>query len=264
MIFSFCALLSLVGLTLLLIRDLYGNTRRDPLDLPLQTQFHEEKLSNMERELLAFFRELPEKTDRFFSGANPFFTTYFEPPPLPDPPVASFGLDPQEGVAPLTVDFTDESTGEIDVWSWDFGNEEAVADASPSYTFDSEGEYTVRLTVSGAGGESSTEALLRVSAPPPPPPEPDPPRQVTLVYRGFYINSAGEEKAYLLVDDGGITVVEVGAAIEDEWRIKDFDRVRMLLMDGAGEIVELSFNREKTLEIPDVTEEEGETHSARR
>jgi uncharacterized delta-60 repeat protein len=70
------------------------------------------------------------------------------------PAVANFSADPTFGVAPLTLIFTDLSTGDIDTWSWDFDNDgtEDSTEQNPVYTYDVVGTYTVSLTVSGLGG----------------------------------------------------------------------------------------------------------------
>jgi len=73
------------------------------------------------------------------------------------PPVAAFSGSPTNGCAPLTVDFTDESTGEITSWDWDFGDGSAHSNAqNPTHQYASAGDYTVALTVTGPGG-SDTE-----------------------------------------------------------------------------------------------------------
>ncbi|MCP1662319.1 MAG: PKD domain-containing protein [Methanocalculus sp. MSAO_Arc1] len=74
--------------------------------------------------------------------------------PGPDePPVAGFTADPNSGTAPLTIQFTDTSTGVIDSWNWDFGDGSPESPAeNPSHTFADPGTYTVTLTVSNSGG----------------------------------------------------------------------------------------------------------------
>jgi PKD repeat protein len=71
-------------------------------------------------------------------------------------PVAAFSGAPISGCAPLTVDFTDESTGEITSWEWTFGDGGSSFDQNPSYQYTSAGNYAVSLTVTGPGG-SDTE-----------------------------------------------------------------------------------------------------------
>ncbi len=73
------------------------------------------------------------------------------------PPVAEFSGSPTSGCAPLTVDFTDESTGDIDTWEWNFGDGTAHSFVqNPSHQYTSAGDYTVSLTVTNAYG-SDTE-----------------------------------------------------------------------------------------------------------
>jgi PKD repeat protein len=67
-------------------------------------------------------------------------------------PVANFSGTPTSGYRPLTVQFTDSSTGVITSWSWTFGDGGTSTDQNPSHTYSSTGTYTVKLTVSGPGG----------------------------------------------------------------------------------------------------------------
>jgi PKD repeat protein len=71
------------------------------------------------------------------------------------PPIANFSANPTTGNVPLTVQFSDESIGEIDTWSWDFGDGATSTDQSPVHEYTSAGTYTVTLTVSGTGGSDS-------------------------------------------------------------------------------------------------------------
>jgi len=71
-------------------------------------------------------------------------------------PVAAFSAIPTSGQRPLTVQFTDQSTGSITSWSWSFGDGGTSTLRSPSHTYDATGYFTVSLTVSGPGG-SDTE-----------------------------------------------------------------------------------------------------------
>jgi PKD repeat protein len=73
------------------------------------------------------------------------------------PPTAAFTADVTSGVAPLTVHFTDQSTGSPTSWAWDFNNDGTVDSTSqnPTYTYTTPGSYTVKLTVSNTGGNDS-------------------------------------------------------------------------------------------------------------
>ncbi|NIA31448.1 MAG: S8 family serine peptidase, partial [Actinobacteria bacterium] len=71
------------------------------------------------------------------------------------PPVADFSASPLTGCAPLTVSFTDQSTGDITSWSWDFGDGGSSTDQNPSYEYTTAGTFTVALTVTGPGGSDT-------------------------------------------------------------------------------------------------------------
>jgi PKD repeat protein len=68
------------------------------------------------------------------------------------PPVADFTASPTEGYAPLTVQFTDRSSGTITGRSWAFGDGGSDTVPDPVHTYNNPGAYTVTLTVSGPGG----------------------------------------------------------------------------------------------------------------
>jgi PKD repeat protein len=73
----------------------------------------------------------------------------------PVPPVSGFTADVTTGIVPLTVKFTDTSTGTgISAWKWDFNNDGTVDSTvkNPGYTFSTPGSYTVNLSVTGLAG----------------------------------------------------------------------------------------------------------------
>ncbi len=81
-------------------------------------------------------------------------------------PQAAFSATPTEGLAPLTVNFTNESvvtSGVLTAWSWDFGDGDTSDLENPSHTFADAGEYTVTLTVVTAVGEYSVSAVILVT-----------------------------------------------------------------------------------------------------
>lgn len=87
--------------------------------------------------------------------------------PPPPPPVASFTADRTSGTEPLTVSFTDTSTGAPTSWSWAWGD--GTADSTmqnPSHEFTAAGTYDVVLTATNAGG--STTATRRITVSPAP------------------------------------------------------------------------------------------------
>ncbi len=83
---------------------------------------------------------------------------------IPDTPVAAFTYAPAEPATGAAVQFTDASTGGApDTWSWDFGDGGTSMDQNPSYTFSSAGTFTVSLTVTNGGGQSSTTQDVTVT-----------------------------------------------------------------------------------------------------
>jgi C1A family cysteine protease len=70
---------------------------------------------------------------------------------------AGFRARYTRGVAPLTVDFVDESKGEIHAWYWVFGDGATSTLRNPAHIYNDAGAYTVSLTVTGPDGED-TEA----------------------------------------------------------------------------------------------------------
>ncbi|OPX72975.1 MAG: PKD domain protein [Methanoregulaceae archaeon PtaU1.Bin059] len=84
---------------------------------------------------------------------------------------ANFNATPRSGTVPLTVQFTDESTGTITSRTWDFGDGNTSVGLNPSHTYTLPGTYTVNLTVSGPGGSDSEVKAnyITVTAPPVPP-----------------------------------------------------------------------------------------------
>jgi PKD repeat protein len=82
---------------------------------------------------------------------------------LPPPPVASFTVSPTNGAAPLSVNFTDTSSGSITGWAWAFGDGNTSASQSPSDTYANPGVYTVQEIVSGLGGSSTDTVVALVS-----------------------------------------------------------------------------------------------------
>ena len=94
--------------------------------------------------------------------------------PLPPPPVAAFSATPLSGNAPLAVQFTDQSTGTVTSYAWDFTNDGTVESTSqsPMYTYSAAGTYTVKLTVTNAGGSDSEVKTNYITVQVPLPPAP--------------------------------------------------------------------------------------------
>lgn len=85
-------------------------------------------------------------------------------------PMAAFTADKTSGNAPLSVQFTDQSTNEPTSWEWDFNNDGTVdsTEQNPTYTFNTAGTYTVKLTATNSAGsdeETKTEYITVTEEP---------------------------------------------------------------------------------------------------
>lgn len=75
-------------------------------------------------------------------------------------PVAQFTATPTSGCPPLAVSFTNTSTGSTaSSYLWDFGNGQTSTQQNPTQVYTQNGAYTVTLTVTSAGGCSSTKVM---------------------------------------------------------------------------------------------------------
>ena len=75
-------------------------------------------------------------------------------------PVANFTAIPSSGPVPLTVQFTDTSTGTITGRVWDFGDGSSGTAQSISHIYNNPGNYTAKLTVTGPGGSDVKTATI--------------------------------------------------------------------------------------------------------
>jgi len=73
-------------------------------------------------------------------------------------PVPAFTATPTFGDAPLSVDFTDQSTNNPTNWHWDFGDGNTSSEQNPSNIYNEVGTYTVALT---ASNEYGTDAVSK-------------------------------------------------------------------------------------------------------
>jgi S-layer protein (TIGR01567 family) len=76
---------------------------------------------------------------------------------------ADFSADVYSGEEPLTVQFTDTSTGNVTSWSWDFDDGTSSNETNPTNIF-SAGNYTVSLTVSDGNETNTTTDYISVTA----------------------------------------------------------------------------------------------------
>jgi hypothetical protein len=80
--------------------------------------------------------------------------------PTVPPIVSAFSASPLSGVSPLSVQFTDATTGSPVIWAWNFGDGETSSEQSPLHVYTNEGTYTVTLqafnSIQGSDVETKT------------------------------------------------------------------------------------------------------------
>ncbi len=118
-------------------------------------------------------------------------------------PQADFSGAPTSGVAPLTVAFTNTTSGVYTASWWDFGDAITSTLPSPTHTYALPGVYTVTLTVEGPGG-TDTRVVTDCITAEPALPEPGPLR-TDLVLANLGASAAAVNLAYTPGESGGVT-----------------------------------------------------------
>ncbi|OPZ45101.1 MAG: PKD domain protein [Euryarchaeota archaeon ADurb.BinA087] len=100
-------------------------------------------------------------------------------------PVAAFSANKTTGIAPMTVQFTDNSLGAGTLtYAWDFNNDGTPDSTAknPVYTFPAAGTYTIKMRVTSSGGSYDeitkanyikAQAILTIPGQANPPTDPD-------------------------------------------------------------------------------------------
>jgi PKD repeat protein len=128
-----------------------GNTALNDLDPVLTNQF---KLP-----ATTLYIDLTNTTDHL-----PVVADYIIPVPL-TVPVANFTANPTYGLAPLTVNFVDTSTGPPSSWTWADTNGDNSTNKNASFSYATPGTYTVQLIACSAGGCSTNTQTIIVITP---------------------------------------------------------------------------------------------------
>ena len=77
------------------------------------------------------------------------------PLPVPPAPLAAFSASVVSGIAPLSVNFLDSTSGSVTSWFWTFGDGTTSALQNPNHVYGAAGSYAVTLTATGPGGFTS-------------------------------------------------------------------------------------------------------------
>ena len=87
----------------------------------------------------------------------------------PDYPIADFIVSTTSGIAPLTVQFTDTSTGPPRTWNWNFGDGSAWVNITDSaqrnvtHTYTNAGTFNATLIVDNVLGQASKNQIITVT-----------------------------------------------------------------------------------------------------
>lgn len=130
---------------------------------------------------------------------------------------ADFSGTPTYGAAPLSVQFTDISTGSPRSWEWNFGDGYTSNEENPLHVYESPGTYAVTLTITGLSGTSSTTKNNYITVTPgptytgtPTPTPTTPPANTMRLYPGWNFVSTPKALA-----DGHNTVGTVFIGVVD-------------------------------------------------
>ena len=87
------------------------------------------------------------------------------PAPPVEEPQADFSFSPSDPLVDQAVKFTDTSGGGPgETWEWDFDDGETSTQQNPSHSFNEEGTYDVKLTVTNSAGSSDAFMGVTVSS----------------------------------------------------------------------------------------------------
>jgi PKD repeat protein len=174
--------------------------------------------------------------------------------------VAGFSGTPTTGSAPLTVQFTDLSSGAPTAWYWDFGDRATDTSQNPVHTYTAPGAYSVRLTVTGGGFSDSNVQIgyISVEVPTPVPTETTP-----TPVKAEFSGSPTTGTAPLTVK---FTESSTGSPTSWKWNFGDGDSsilknpshiytvpgsyTVLLTVNGSGGINVKSLNNYITVEVP--------------
>lgn len=142
-------------------------------------------------------------------------------------PEANFNAAPLTGSAPLSVSFTNTSSGSFTNTSWVFGDGSTSTESNPTHTYYQAGTYTVSLTVSGNLGpdtETKTDYIT-----------------VTVLDEEEISPAAGGELFFDFIGGGSVTV-QVPAGAVGETIVLQATSATPASIPAGSELVGFSFN----------------------
>ena len=143
-------------------------------------------------------------------------------------PVIKFTALPTSGTAPLLATFTNNTTGVVNSWLWNFGDGSTSTLKTPTHTYTTVGNYTVTLTASGASTSRSASSTIAVLA-------------------NSSSNANGLVAAYGFEEASGNIVVDASGksnhgSMQDTTRISNGRFGKALAFDGAKSFVTINDN----------------------
>jgi beta propeller repeat protein len=133
-------------------RDIYGGGRLYLYNISTGQEFHITKGSGFPS---IYGDRILWVDNRNDNDGDVYVGTISEREPTLIPPIANFSAIPISGKAPLSVFFSDKSTGTSKKWKWDFGDGTTSTKQNPTHKYSKAGNYTVALTVTNAAGSNT-------------------------------------------------------------------------------------------------------------
>lgn len=118
----------------------------------LKAQFPNDSPAQIRERLFATVDPLPSLAGKCLTGGRVNLRKAFLPYVT-----AAFAPSASAGAFPLSVQFTNQSIGEVTGHRWDFGDGSPIStEVNPTHVFNLDGNFTVTLTVTAASGAIST------------------------------------------------------------------------------------------------------------
>lgn len=93
-------------------------------------------------------------------GVNSCSDSIIQTVTINDQVFADFSVDQSQLCSGIPFQFTDESSGNPQNWTWSFGNDSSSTEQNPSYVYDTTGIFDVQLLVdNGCGADSITQTF---------------------------------------------------------------------------------------------------------
>jgi len=186
---------------------------------------------------------------KIIDDLNDITTIYYSIEVINKLPIVNFGINPDNGDTLVSFQFSDlsyDEDGDIEQWNWDFGDGTTSDSQNPEHQFDLPGIYSVTLSVTDdQNGVNSTTLPIEIDNAPPTP-RIRIPDGINLGNNNWKVPSNR-----IIEIDGTVTFDNEGDELQFFWNINGEDL--------TGELIEINFVEETTLELRTVDSRGGET-----